>query len=95
MINLQKRNYNQKFIKKLIGSDRNEITDPKEIIEEQRKLYENLYCSKLKNKSQNLSEEYFLNNKIPKLDEELKNLCELELTIGEYGKANIILPVHF
>ena len=80
-LNLEKRNYNRKCIKKLIGADGNEITNPKEIIEEQRKFDEDLYSSKLKNKDQNLSEEYFLDNKIPKLDEELKNLCELELTI--------------
>ena len=87
-MNLEKRNYNQKCIKKLIKSDGTEITDPKDIIEEQRRFYEDLYSSKLKNtKDQTNYDEYFLSNNIPKLDEELKNLCELELTLEECGKA--------
>ena len=32
-------------------------------------------------------DEYFFNNNLPKLNDELKNLCEQELTIEEYGKA--------
>ena len=87
-LNLEKRNYNQKCIKKLIGSNGTEITDQKEIIDEQRRFYEDLYSSKLKYTKDNESlDEYFLNNKIPTLNEELKNICDQELTIEECGKA--------
>ena len=87
-LNLEKRNYNQKCIKKLIGLDGKEITEKNEIIEEQRRFYEDLYSSKLKCTSDNeLLDEYFLKNDIPKLDDELKNMCEQPLTIEECGKA--------
>ena len=72
----------------MIKSDGTEITDPKHIIEEQRRFNEDLYSSKLKNtKDQTNYDEYILTNNLPKLDEELKNLCELELTLEECGKA--------
>ena len=86
-LNLEKRNYNQKCIKKLIGNNGSEITGQNEIIEEQRRFYEDLYSSKLKNTNDKLLDEYFLNNNLPKLNDELKNLCEQELTIEECGKA--------
>ena len=44
--------------------------------------------SKLKYTKDNESlDEYFLNNKIPTLNEKLKNTCDQELTIEECGKA--------
>ena len=39
------------------------------------------------NQDQNPFDKYFLNSNIPKLDKVRKNLCELELTIEECGKA--------
>ncbi len=53
-----------------------EIEDPKEILEEQKKFYENLYSSK-KNKDSVREAEFFLcNNNINRLSEEQKDSCE-------------------
>ena len=46
-INLEKRNYNSKYIKKLIKNDGQEITQPKVILQEQCSFYEDLYRSKI------------------------------------------------
>ena len=45
-LNLEKRNYNIRHIKKLICEGNIEITDPKTILQKQKDYYENLYKSK-------------------------------------------------
>ena len=44
-LNLEKRNYNNTCIKTLFNKDNEEITDMKQILEEQKRFYENLYTS--------------------------------------------------
>ena len=83
-LNLEKRNYNQKTIKKLIRTNGDEITDQKEIIEEQHRYYEDLYSSKLKYSTDQISlDEFFLNNKIPKLNDDFRNMCDQELALEQ------------
>ncbi len=47
-LNLEKRNYNNKVINKLIDKDSNVITDVKQIQNEQKSFYEDLYSSRLR-----------------------------------------------
>ena len=83
-INLEKRNYDRKYIKKLIADNGIEITNQKDIVKEQMSFYQNLYTTKnLKN-----SHSKFLENEnIPKLAKELQEKCDLPLSIEECGVA--------
>ena len=88
-LNLEKRNYNIRHIKKLICEGNTEITDPNAILQKQKDYYENLYKSKYI-KSDNLSkiEHSFLNNtNIPKLCELDKAICENPLEKKDYTAA--------
>ena len=44
-LNLEKRNYNIKYIKKLVKDNGAEETNPSNILEEQKRFYQNLFCS--------------------------------------------------
>ena len=68
-LNLEKRNANHTYIKKIINDESEEITDINDIIKEEIKFYEHLYTSKLEyNTETKEAEKQFLeNNKIPKL----------------------------
>ena len=64
-MNLEKRNYNNTYIKKLIDTEGNEITNPTEIIEEQKIYYKKLYSTRYKSsKAIEIQQEAdnFLNN---------------------------------
>ena len=50
-LSLEKRNYENKFITRLTKDDESFLTDPKEVLEEQRRFYNKLYSSQ-KKKSQ-------------------------------------------
>ena len=92
-LNLEKRNYNTKNIKSLITVTNTEISKLSEIIHEKKTFYENLYDSKLiKNETNNFLNQLELDNEIPKLTDEEKNLCDEFLTIQECGKALKLLP---
>ena len=88
-LNLEKRNSNSKYIKKLITSDNNELTDVKDIINEQLSFYENLYSSKLKNdeNTRTISNEFLETDNIPKLNALDKEFCDNKLTLEECSKA--------
>ena len=75
-LNLEKRNANSKYIKKLIDKDDKEITELEKIINEEVEYYEDLYTSKVKRTSDiRIIENDFLTNKnIPKLNELEKSL---------------------
>ena len=86
-LNLEKRNYNTTYIKKLIGKNNENITDLENIIKEQESYYRELYTSK-HNESENnelLSE--FTNAKIPELSSIDREICDEKLNIEEIGKA--------
>ena len=85
-LNLEKKNFNQKYIRQLIVQNSTEVTKPDQILEEQRKYYENLYSSKLYDVSDNSLE--FFNSKTQKTLSSLeKELCDTPLTLQEIGQA--------
>ena len=83
---LEKRNYNTKYIKKLIDAKSTEITSPASILEEERRFYHQLYSSK-NLKSDESNKEFLNNSNIPKLMEIDKQIFETPLKIEEIGKA--------
>ena len=56
---LEKRNYNNKYIKKLISDNNKELTNLEDIIEEKRQFYKTLYTSKRNFKDKPDVEELF------------------------------------
>ena len=67
--------------------DKSTITDPKEILEEQRRYYDNLYSSlnpQVEDPKFNL---FFENDSIKKLDKNQKEFCEALLTENECKNA--------
>ena len=83
--NLEKRQYNEKLIPKLINENQDKIIDQFEILEEQKRFYEKLYTSS----DPEIREEHetlFFNSENPfinKLTEEQKLQAEGILTKGE------------
>ena len=82
----EKRNYNQKHITKLISEDQSEITDPVDILEEERQYYKKLYSSERKLDT-GIYDQFLKNINIPKLNDLDKDICETPLKIEEIGKA--------
>jgi len=83
--NLEKKNYKTSNITKLEKSNGELILEPKEILDEAKIFYENLYKH-----DETLSEDfdkYFLNNDIPMLTDDEKDLCESEITVEECAKV--------
>ena len=87
-LNLEKRNYNNKFIRKLITADEKEITNPSEILQEQFRFYADLYQTKLKNQSKAAGKNVFLDNtSIPELTQTDKDICDSPLTVTDLTNA--------
>ena len=92
-LNLEKRNFNIKYIRKLITKDNEEITSLKDIINEEMQFYQDLYTSKSKDEG-NISEgqNFFEQNRIPQLPNLEKIMCDEVLTLEEMTKALKLLP---
>ena len=87
-LNLEKRNYNNKCIRKLITADEKEITNPSEILQEQFRFYADLYQTKLKNQSKAAGKNVFLDNtSIPELTQTDKDICDSPLTLTDLTNA--------
>ena len=87
-LNLEKRNYNNKFIRKLITADEKEITNPSEILQEQFRFYADLYQTKLKTQSKAAGKNVFLDNtSIPELTQTDKDICDSPLTLTDLTNA--------
>ena len=84
-LNLEKRNYNQKYIKKLICNEET-ITDPFEILNEEKKFYENLYTSKVKTKGKNI-DSFLSKINVPQLSDTEKTVCDSPLCMAEIASA--------
>ena len=84
-IGLEKRNYLNKSITRLITNDDNIITEFSDILKEQRQFYEELYAEQEVNlEDENIVGKFFmLDNNIPILSNELKELCEGIITKEE------------
>ena len=88
-LNLEKQNYNIKYIKKIIKPDGTEIHNPNQIIDEQVNFYSDLYRSKKDTHvDENLLDTFLTNNSnIPKLEDPDKNSCENQITIDDLTEA--------
>ena len=82
-LNLEKRNYQNMVIKKLIKDDDCAITDPSEILKEQQKFYETLYESQNPAVNDPKFNSFFNNDRIVKLNNDQKQKCEGQLTVNE------------
>ena len=92
-LNLEKRNFNNKYICKLITKNNEEVTSLKDIINEEMQFYQDLYTSKSKDEG-NISEgqNFFKQNRIPQLPNLEKIMCDEVLTLEEITKALKLLP---
>ena len=83
---LEKYRAKQKTISCLKSEDGSLISDQKQILNECRLFYEKLYC---KNSSVDISQysSFFLNGKIPKLNETQKQNCEANITEKEINNT--------
>jgi exonuclease III len=88
-LNIEKRNYKMKHIKKLNISEIETITDPVAILDEELRFYSNLYSNNV-NINVEKSKEFF-NDNVPKLNEDDKNCCEQPITATECSKALLSL----
>ena len=92
-LNLEKQNYNLKYIKKLITNETTAFIKPNEILEEERQFYRNLYSTRLPDNqeldqgSPNLLTGNGQNDNIPKLNDIEKQLCDASLKKEEIAKA--------
>ena len=85
--NLEKRNYNIKYIKKLITSDGNEITTPDGILQEEVSFYSKLYASNVNNHHNTKDNPFLKSSKMTQLSEQDKEYCESKLTLIDLTKA--------
>ena len=83
--NLEKRNYNIRYIKKLITDNGTEESKPLNILKEQKRFYQKLYSSR--NSEYTTKDDFVKNSQVPKLNIHDKDLCDQNLTIGEIAKA--------
>ena len=85
-LNLEKRNYRNKCITKLIN-EKDEIVDKQdEILKYEAEFYKNLYTEPKKD-DQNEEQGNFLEGDIPKLSNINSELCEQNITMLEIGAA--------
>ena len=89
--NLEKRNHDIKYIKKVVTVNGKEITSPKEILQEEVSFYSDLYSSKLDKFDKATMEKFLKTDSIPKLNNDDKSFCEEKLTISDLTKACKIL----
>ena len=75
-----------KHIRTLKITDSININSPSEILNEEKKFYENLYSSVEYNESEEAQNDHFFNN-IPKLNADDKQLCDQGISIEECTKA--------
>ena len=86
-LNLEKRNHVKKHVRKQKTSG-SIITDPFNILSEQKRFYQELYTSQIKKADNTRATEVFLNNlNIPGLTEQQRLLCEGKITSNKCAKA--------
>jgi hypothetical protein len=90
-LNLEKQNYKNKCITKLINDKEEIIEDEKQILEYEAKFYKSLYSDpQLKEKNINKADEAnetFLDVNTPKIKEDEKQWCERDIDLEEIGNA--------
>ena len=86
-LNLEKKNYNVKYIKKLITEKSVIITKPDEILQEEKKFYEDLYTSKIDQCDADASNSFLKPEIIPQINDIDKQICDAPLKLEELMKA--------
>jgi hypothetical protein len=88
-LNLEKRNYKNKCITKLINEEEATIENKDEILKYEEKFYKKLYTEtpKIDNEQKQNIESSFLDINTPKLNEEDINFCEQDINMEEIGIA--------
>ena len=81
-LNLEKRNHVGKHIRKLVISGVI-TTDPFNILNEQKRFYNDLYKSKLLDTNHEAVKTFLSNLNVPTLSEEQKRFCEGEISLEE------------
>ena len=79
---MEKNNSESKYIKRL-NTDTGILTDPGQILEEEKRFYKQLYTEP----SQNIPDDNSFLEALPQLEEEKKQLIEREITLEECAKA--------
>jgi exonuclease III len=85
-LNLEKRNYKNKCITKLVNENDELIEDKDEILKYEASFYKNLYTEPKDNDNEE-DKEGFLNENTPRLKEDEVNLCEQNINMEEIGLA--------
>ena len=84
-LNLEKLNYRRKHISSLINHNGTRINDPKEILNEERNFFKELYSSRnVDPNSEEFSDFFNVDFQLP---EEMASTCEGEITLAECTKA--------
>ena len=86
-LNLERQNYENKCITSLINENGSSITDPKEILKEQKSFYQILYSWQNLQVNDPKFDVFFDNDKVEKLNDEQRKNCEGLLTENEYLNA--------
>ena len=88
-LRLEKSNYNNKHITKLIDIDNNQITDPKTILEMEKNFYEKLYQAKSPPHDEYRESEASIFNELdlPQINENEKEKCDELLSDNELLKS--------
>ena len=87
-LRLEKQNSSRKHIQKLKLKSGREITDPTEILDEEKKFYEELYNAPvLSDNFQQLSDNFLGSPLIPRLTINLQTICEGQLSQNECLEA--------
>jgi exonuclease III len=88
VLNLEKRNYKNKCITKLINEEDKIVENKNDILEYEARYYKNLYTNKMiTNENENPQDEFFMDPDTPKLKEEDKMFCEQDINITEISAA--------
>ena len=82
-LNLEKRNYQNKYINKLKKDDGSTITDPAEILNEQQRFFQTLFSSQNPTVDDARYKFFFDNDSIVRLNTEQQQHCEGRLTLDE------------
>ena len=84
-LNLEKLNYRRKHISSLINHNGTRINDPKEILNEERNFFKELYSSRNVDPNSEEFRDFF--NVDFQLPKEMASTCEGEITLAECTKA--------
>ena len=83
VLNLEKRNHVRKHKRKLVSIGCVITTDPFNILNEQKRFYNDLYKSKLLDTNHEAVKTFLSNFNVPTLSEEQKRFCEGEISLEE------------